>query len=96
MKQYFPKFDNYITSDQDLMYITLPPPLNYITSDIENLTPKYKLFHKYRQLMLNTQKTRKIFVNNVQKQTFWLPNVDKCEQNTFIFVPNVQKRIFYA
>ena len=37
-----------------------------------------------------------MFVNNVQKQTFWLPNVYKCEQNTFIFLTNVQKRIFYA
>ena len=82
MKQYFPKFVKYITFDIDLralFYITLPPPLIYITSDIENLTPKYQLFHKYRQLVQNTQKTRKIFVNNVQKQTFGLANVYKCE-----------------
>ena len=67
-----------------------------ITSDIENLTPKYQLFHIYRQLLQNTHKTRKVFVNNVQKQTFWLANVFKCEQITFIFITNVQKRIFYA
>ena len=45
---------------------------------------------------VNLQKTKQIFLNNVQKQTFWLPNVYKCEQNTFIFLTNVQKRIFSA
>ena len=62
-----------------LIYITLSPTLIYITSDIENLTPKYQLLHKYGQLMQNTQKTRQIFVNIVQKQTFGLANVYKCE-----------------
>ena len=58
-----------------------------------------KFVFKY-QLSLNTvnlhTKTGNMFVNNVQKQTFWLPNVYKCEQNTFIFLTNVQKRIFSA
>ena len=43
---------------------------------------------------VNLQKTKQIFLNNVQKQTFWLANVYKCEQNTFIFLTNVEKRIF--
>ena len=81
MKQYFPKFVKYITSDKDQRADIhhSPPPLIYITYDIENLTPKYQLLHKYGQLMQNTQKTRQIFVNIVQKQTFGLANVYKCE-----------------
>jgi hypothetical protein len=54
MKQHFPKFFRYITSDQDLRAGLFSSQI-YITSDIEHLTPKYQLFHIYRQV----RRTRK-------------------------------------
>ena len=86
MKQYFPKFVKYITFDKDQRADIhhSPPPLIYITYDIENLTPKYQLLHKYRQLL-------QIFVNNVQKQTFWLANVYKCETK-YVYLSNKRSK----